>query len=66
MKKHMRTGRNSCPLPPLSPTGYLNPIKKAPNNKKRFVKNPLFSPVFGQNKSLKLSQNNLVSNTANR
>jgi hypothetical protein len=63
MKKQMRRGRNSSPPPALSSTGYFNPIRKAPNRKKRFVKNPFCSPLFGQNKSLKLSQNNLVINT---
>jgi tetratricopeptide (TPR) repeat protein len=64
MEKQMRTGGNSCPPPRLlASTGYLNPIKKVPNHKKRFVKNPLFPPLFGQNKSLKLSPNNVVINT---
>jgi hypothetical protein len=65
MKIQMRTGRNSFPSRPLSSTCYFNPIKKAPNRKKRFVKNPLFPHAFGQNKTLKPSQNNLVINTTN-
>jgi hypothetical protein len=66
MKKQMRRGRNSLPPPALSSAGYFNPIKKAPNCKKHFVKNPLLPSVFGQNKILRLSQNNLVINTGSK
>jgi hypothetical protein len=48
---------------PPSPTGYFNPIKNHSNRKKRFVKNPLSASAFGQNKTLKLRQNNFVINT---
>jgi len=50
------------PSGPLSSTGYCNPIKNHSNRKKRFVKNPLSAAAFGQNKTLKLSQNNVVIN----
>jgi len=48
---------------PLHSTGYFNSIKNPSNPKKRFVKNPLFPTAFGQNKTLKLPQNNVVINT---
>ena len=48
---------------PLSSTGYFNPIKNPSNRKKRFVKNPHLPSIFGQNKNLKLCQNNVVINT---
>jgi hypothetical protein len=55
-------GRAKGPPGPLSP-GYFNPIKNTPNRKNRFVKTPLFPSPFGQNKTSKLSQNNVVINS---
>ena len=70
IEKLTRTGRPFLPLGPLSSTrgrvlstGYFNPIKNHSNRKKRFVKNPRFALVFGQNKTLKICQNNVVINT---
>ena len=48
----------------LLSTGYFNPRKNHSKRKKRFVKNPLFPSASGQNKTLKLCQNNVVINTA--
>jgi hypothetical protein len=58
-------GRAKGPPGPLSP-GYFNPIKNTPNRKNRFVKTPLFPSPFGQNKTSKLSQNNVVINTGTK
>ena len=62
MEKQIRTGRAVLLPGPLSFTGYFNPIKNPSNQKKRFVKNPLFPSAFGQNKTLKLRQNKVVIN----
>ena len=40
----------------------LQSDQKTPNLKKRIVKNPLSAAAFGQNKALKLCQNNIVIN----
>jgi hypothetical protein len=63
MEKQIRTGRPFLPLGPFSSTGYFNLIKKPLNHKNCFVKNPLSAPAFGQNKTLKLCQNNVVINS---
>ncbi len=47
----------------VSSTGYFSPIKNPSNYKKHFVQNPLSAAAPGQNKTLKLCQNNVVINT---
>lgn len=79
MENKFGPGGPSCPPGPLSSTrgrvsvrqsfrllstGYFNPIKNLSNRKKGFVKNPLSAPAFGQNKTLKPCQNNVVINSA--
>jgi hypothetical protein len=44
-------------------TKHLTLSQKTPNFKKRIFKNPLSAAAFGQNKTLKLCQNNIVINT---
>jgi hypothetical protein len=55
MERRIRTGRLFLPSSPLSSTGYFNPIRNPSNHKERFVKNPLLTSAFGQNKTLKPS-----------
>ncbi len=62
MEKHIRTERPFLPSGPLSFTGYFSTIKNPSNHKKCFVKNPLSAAALGQNKTLKLCQNNVVIN----
>ena len=62
MEKQTRTGGTLLPSGPLSLTGYFNPIKNHSNCKKRFVKKTLSAAASGQNKTLKLYQNNVVFN----
>jgi hypothetical protein len=71
MEKQIRTGGQKRLLGPLSSTrsrvlstGYPNPIKSLQKCKNRFVKNPLSTAASGQNKTLKLCQNNVVINTS--
>jgi hypothetical protein len=51
---------------PTLPDWLLHSSQKLSKSKKIFVKGPLSAPIFGQNKTFKLCQNNVVINTVKR